>query len=52
MKLSQLTEASSFAGWGLLITGVGNCMQGNLQEGVPQVVLGALAVFKKEGGVQ
>lgn len=46
---SRLLEASSFAGLGLLITGIGNCMQGNFQEGVPQVVLGALAVVKKEG---
>lgn len=52
MKISQLTQASSFAGLGLLITGIGNCMQGNLQEGVPQIILGALAVLKKEGGAQ
>lgn len=47
--MNRLKEPSSFAGLALIFNGISDCMVGNYQSGVPNIVLGLVAVFKKEG---
>lgn len=49
---SVLREPSTYAGIGLIFNGISDCMSGNYGQGAANIVLGLLAVFKREGGVQ
>jgi len=50
--MNRLKEPSSFAGLALIFNGISDCMTGNYQSGVPSIVLGLVAVFKKESGAK
>jgi len=43
-----LKEPSSYAGLGLFFNGISECLSGNYQSGVLNIVLGLAAVFKRE----
>lgn len=45
-----LKEPSTYAGIGLVFNGVADCMAGNYAAGATNIVLGLLAVFKREVG--
>lgn len=47
---TALKEPSTFAGLGLVFNGVADCMSGNYSTGVPNIVLGLVAIFKREVG--
>ena len=50
--ISRFKEPSSFAGFALVFNGISECMTGNYQSGLPNIVLGLVAIFKKEGNAQ
>lgn len=47
---AALKEPSTFAGLGLVFNGIADCMGGNYGTGVPNIVLGLVAIFKREVG--
>lgn len=47
---AALKEPSTFAGLGLVFNGIADCMGGNYSTGVPNLVLGLVAIFKREVG--
>ncbi len=50
--MNRLKEPSSYAGIALIFNGISDCMTGNYQSGVPSIILGLVAVFKKENGAK
>jgi len=44
----RLKEPSSYAGIALIFNGISDCMTGNYQTGILNIVLGLTAVFKRE----
>lgn len=46
---SVLREPSTYAGLGLIFNGIADCMAGSYSTGIPNIALGLLAVFKREG---
>ena len=50
--MNRLKEPSSFAGLALIFNGISDCMMGNYSSGVPSIVLGLMAVWKKENGAK
>ena len=48
--MNRLKEPSSYAGLALIFNGISDCMTGNYQSGVPSIILGLVAVLKKENG--
>lgn len=44
----RLKEPSSYAGIGLVFNGISECLSGNYQSGILNIVLGLAAVFKRE----
>ena len=44
----RLKEPSSYAGIGLVFNGISDCLSGNYQTGILNIVLGLAAVFKRE----
>jgi hypothetical protein len=47
--MNRLKEPSSYAGIAMVFNGISDCMTGNYQSGLPSIILGLVAVFKKEG---
>lgn len=45
---SLLNEPSTWAGIGLLATGIGNILAKDYNTGIPQVLAGLAAIFKRE----
>jgi len=50
--MNRLKEPSSYAGIALIFNGISDCMTGNYQSGVPSIILGLVAVLKKETGAK
>lgn len=50
--MNRLKEPSSYAGLALIFNGISDCMTGNYQSGVPSIILGLVAVLKKENGAK
>ena len=50
--MNRLKEPSSYAGIALIFNGISDCMTGNYQSGVPSIILGLVAVLKKENGAK
>ena len=50
--MNRLKEPSSFAGLALIFNGISDCMTGNYQSGIPSIILGIVAVVKKESGAK
>ena len=50
--MNRLKEPSSYAGLALIFNGISDCMTGNYQSGVPGIILGIVAVVKKESGAK
>ncbi len=50
--MNRLKEPSSYAGIALIFNGISDCMTGNYQSGVPSIILGIVAVLKKENGAK
>ena len=50
--MNRLIEPSSFAGLALIFNGISDCMTGNYQSGIPSIILGIVAVVKKESGAK
>lgn len=48
--MQRLKEPSSWAGMGLIANGVADCMSGNYQSGIVNVITGLVAVLRPEGG--
>lgn len=46
--MNRLREPSSWAGLGLIANGIADCLQGNYQTGVVNLITGLVAVFKPE----
>lgn len=46
--MQRLKEASSWAGIGLIANGIADCMSGNYQTGVVNVITGLIAVLRPE----
>ena len=44
----RLKEPLSYAGIGLVFNGISDCLSGNYQTGILNIVLGLTAVFKRE----
>lgn len=49
--MNRLKEPSSHAGLAIF-NGISDCMTGNYQSGVPSIILGLVAVLKKENGAK
>jgi len=49
MIKTVLREPSTWAGLGLLATGIGNIVSGDYITGIPQVIAGLGAVLRREG---
>jgi len=47
----RLKEPSSYAGIGLVFNGISDCLSGNYQTGILNIVLGLAAVFKHEQSI-
>ena len=50
--MNRLKEPSSYAGLALIFNGISDCMTGNYQSGIPSIILGIVAVVKKESGAK
>ena len=50
--IDRLKEPSSYAGLALFFNGISDCLTGNYQSGVPSIILGIVAVVKKENGAK
>ena len=50
--MNRLKEPSSYAGIALIFNGISDCMTGNYQSGLPSIILGLVAVLKKENGAK
>jgi len=50
--MNRLKEPSSYAGLALIFNGISDCMTGNYQSGVPSIILGLVAVVKKENSAK
>jgi len=44
----MLSEPSTWAGLGLLATGIASCLARDYGAGVPQILTGLAAIFKRE----
>jgi len=48
MNMSRLSEPSSWAGIGLIATGVGSILAHDYGTGIPQLLTGLAALFQRE----
>ena len=48
MNPNILHEPSTWAGFGLLATGISSCLAQDYSAGIPQVMTGLAAIFKRE----
>lgn len=48
MTPNILREPSTWAGFGLLATGISSCLAHDYGTGIPQVLTGLAAIFKRE----
>ena len=46
----RLKEPSSYLGLASVFQGIGECLQGNYESGIPLVFLGLVGIFKAERG--
>ena len=46
----RLKEPTSYLGLASIFQGIGECMQGNYESGLPLVFLGLVGIFKAERG--
>jgi len=44
----RLKEPTSYLGLASVFQGIGECLQGNYQSGLPLIVLGFVGIFKAE----
>jgi hypothetical protein len=48
MLKDRLKEPSSYLGLASVFQGIGECLQGNYESGIPLVLLGLVGIFKAE----